>query len=147
MVPRNPRDLADSVLTNSSKCFLFEAWFLAESNKYFTEIHTPKETDEEIKIRKNTFLLVWNVDYEESMIFLIQSQKFLFNWFLFNFPQFHGSSLFYNTSGSHGQHECNTSVTQTTRARQECYTNGTSAARMTQVRYEWKILFLITTRV
>ena len=35
-LPRNPRNLADSVWTNSSKCFLFEAWFLAESNKYFT---------------------------------------------------------------------------------------------------------------
>ena len=30
---------------------LFEAWFLTESEKYYMYLHTPKETNEEIKTK------------------------------------------------------------------------------------------------
>ena len=82
------------------------------------------------------------------------------------------SSLIYNTSVRHEQHECNTSVTNATwvrhewdwnntsaiRVRHECNMSATrmlheryecdaNATRTTRVRHEWKILILITTRV
>ena len=70
-------------------------------------------------------------------------------WSILLLSWYHRSSLIYNTSARHEQHECdtgntsetrptrcNTSTTQTTRVRHECYTNDTIA-----------ILILITTQV
>ena len=74
------------------------------------------------------------------------------------------SSLIYNPSVRHEQHECDTSDTNATRVtqvkherhdrdtsakwvlheRRKCYT---SATRTTQVRHEWKVLIFITTPV
>ena len=76
-------------------------------------------------------------------------------------PNTQWSSLIYNTSARHEQHErntnntiaprvrheqhkCNTSATRVLHERHEC---DTSATRTTRVQHEWKILILITTRV
>ena len=42
-------------------------------------VHTPKETNEEIKIKRNTFSLVADVDVEESVFFNAEL-KLLFYW-------------------------------------------------------------------
>ena len=49
---------------------------------------------------------------------------------------FNGSSLIYNTSARHEQHECETSDGNVTRVRHERQECETSATRTTRVRHE-----------
>ena len=54
------------------------------------------------------------------------------------------SSLIYNRSARHEQHECDKSNTNAARVRHKC---DASATLKTRVRHEWRFLILITTRV
>ena len=51
-------------------------------------MHTPKETNYEIKIKKQTFSPVWNIDVKESRFFFRCRAK------NFNLSQFHEPVLF-----------------------------------------------------
>ena len=75
---------------------LFQAWFLATSKKYFTEIHTPNDE----KRNKEIYIFKCLRCYIKESCFLMWSLKFLINDFCFFSLSL--TYFFYKLKGNHG---------------------------------------------
>ena len=91
------------------------------------------------------FFVLKNICKRVLLINLLLNNLFVFGClFTIIKKNFHGeengSSLIYNTSARHEQHECDTSETWATRVRHKCDTSATRTTRVLHERREWKIL-------